>query len=547
MTLLPACLPSRLCPPSPLGRQLAILIQTLSISPFFILPAMTVSSSTAPVALSDSAPTMHLASPAEALPPTPRQKLHGRAFYNSIGCPRRIVAPMVDASELAWRILSRRYGADAAYSPMLHARLFADSPHYRRQSLRPPPLSTPTSTSPESTLPIAPESGSTSPPALASASSSPPQDPLFDGDVADRPLHIQFCANDPAHLLAAAKLAQPHCDAIDLNLGCPQGIAKKGHYGAFLQEEPDLIHNLISTLHNNLDIPITAKIRILDTKEKTLAYARLVLDAGASILTVHGRRRDQKSHNTGLADWSYIRYLRDNLPPDTVIYANGNILYNSDVDACLAATGADAVMCAETNLYNPAVFLPATAPFEQRFPRVDHVVREYLNIVRDITFDSDQLTMTKEQAREHPSLSSVKMHLFKLLHTAFQRKENHYIRNMLGKVQCHNFNEVLAIAAELEKVVEEQLKLTPETPEQWEEIMKQATGPGADATVLPIPWWRCQPHVRPTPEQAYKNGAMQKPKKERNGDSKDKRELDPESESAESNESKRLKLHNEQS
>ncbi|KAJ6256095.1 hypothetical protein Dda_9187 [Drechslerella dactyloides] len=467
----------------------------------------------------------------------PRAKLHGRAFYNSIGCPRRIVAPMVDASELAWRILSRRYGADAAYSPMLHARLFADSAPYRRQSLRPqtpsPPSSSPASTSP------APASQT-----IASASTSASIcDPTFDGDLADRPLHIQFCANDPAHLLAAAKLAQLHCDAVDLNLGCPQGIAKKGRYGAFLQEHPDLIRDLISTLHKNLDVPVTAKIRVLDSKEKTLAYARLVLDAGASILTVHGRRRDQKSHNTGLADWSYIRYLRDNLPPDTVIYANGNILYNSDVDACLAATGADAVMAAETNLYNPAVFLPSDAPFDQRFPRVDRVVREYLTIVRDLTFGpradelqlANRLELTKDQARDHPSLNSVKMHLFKLLHAVFARKENHYIRNMLGKVQSHKFADVLAIAAEVDKVVEQQLEATPETPEQWDEIMKLAGGPGADATVLPIPWWRCQPHVRPTPEQAYENGAMRRPRKERAADPKD---VDPkESSLAESKES----------
>ncbi|KAK6332174.1 hypothetical protein TWF718_002707 [Orbilia javanica] len=446
-------------------------------------------------------------------PPPKRLKLHGRAFYESIGSPKRIVAPMVDASELAWRILSRKYNADAAYSPMLHARLFAETEPYRRQSLRYAP------TSP-------------SEPALS-----------YDGDHrSDRPFLIQFCANDPQHLLSAAKIAQNHCDAVDLNLGCPQGIARKGHYGAFLQEEPHLIHKLINTLHKELDIPVTAKIRILDTKEKTLEYAKMVLDAGASILTVHGRRRDQKSHNTGLADWSYIRYLRDNLPPETVIFANGNILYNADVEACLEVTGADGVMCAETNLYNPAVFMPPTASFEERFPRVDVMVRQYLHIVRDLTFGEGNpvVELSKEKYREHASLTCVKSHLFRLLHAVFTKKEYHYIRNTLGKATGHRFDEILNLADELEKVVEEQLKLTPETPEQWDEIMKEAGGPGADAKILRIPWWRCQPYVRPTPQQAYENGAMQKSKKELNAASKgskeSKRELEAEPAASDSKE-----------
>ncbi len=45
---------------------------------------------------------------------------------------------------------------------------------------------------------------------------------------------MQFCANDPDTLLAAARLAEPHCDAIDLNLGCPQHIARRGRYGELL-------------------------------------------------------------------------------------------------------------------------------------------------------------------------------------------------------------------------------------------------------------------------------------------------------------------------
>ena len=241
-------------------------------------------------------------------------------------------------------------------------------------------------------------------------------EPYLDGHPQlDRPLFVQFCANDPEDLFKAAQFVAPYCDAVDLNLGCPQGIARKGKYGAFLQEDWALISSLIRRCHESLSVPITAKMRILSTRERTLDYARMIVSSGASILTVHGRTRDQKGHNVGLADWDMIRYLRDNLPPETVLFANGNVRRYEDIDECLAATGADGLMSAEGNLRNPAIFYPAPEPSDAERNgfftsprrsgwRLDFMFRRYLDLV--YMFVLDRVPPPRKTAAFHPPLPS---------------------------------------------------------------------------------------------------------------------------------------------
>ena len=117
---------------------------------------------------------------------------------------------MVDQSELAFRMMCRKYGATLAYTPMVHARLFNEDKHYAKE--------------------------------------------FFTTAEGDRPLFVQFCGNDPQTLLNAALKVQDHCDAVDLNLGCPQQIARRGNYGAFLAQDLPRVLEIVSTLHRGLRV-----------------------------------------------------------------------------------------------------------------------------------------------------------------------------------------------------------------------------------------------------------------------------------------------------
>eukprot|EP00966_Prymnesium_polylepis_P202117 4682456-Prymnesium_polylepis.1 len=65
-----------------------------------------------------------------------------------------------------------------------------------------------------------------------------------DSDPFDRPLVVQLCGSDAPTLLAAARLVQGRCDAVEINCGCPQGCARRGGYGAFLLDDPATLAEL---------------------------------------------------------------------------------------------------------------------------------------------------------------------------------------------------------------------------------------------------------------------------------------------------------------
>jgi tRNA-dihydrouridine synthase 1 len=289
--------------------------------------------------------------------------------------------------------------------------------------------------------------------------------------------------------LKAAKLVENDCDAVDINLGCPQHIAKRGHYGSFLQDEWELIAKMVSTLHKELAVPVTCKIRCFSTTEKTIEYAKMIEAAGAQMLTVHGRLREQKGHNTGIADWDKIKAVKEALKIPVV--ANGNILYHEDIQRCLDYTGCDAVMTAEGSLYNPAIFSKdAKLP-----PYTFEIAKEYLDICKV----------------EKTNRSSIKGHIFKMLQPTLPHHKE--LRARFGKAR--ELQEYYDILEELKGLV---MKVIEEKGEGEDE-----QGQRDENGIRKYAYWRCQPYFRPE----LPNNGNHEPKedKKRNTESSDKENL----------------------
>ncbi len=242
-------------------------------------------------------------------------KLTPYEFWEKLGNPKKVVAPMVDHSDLAYRMMTRKYGADLVYTQMFNCNSFVSCQEYKEMN--------------------------------------------FTTCPGDRPLIVQFAGHDPVTLLEAAKQVEDQCDAVDINLGCPQMIAKRGRYGAFLMEELDLLESMVRALATGLKIPVTCKTRIYKDFDRSIKLCETLVNAGASALTIHGRTRDEKGQLVREADWDMIRRIKKHFserPVPIPIIANGGIESLDDIYRCIDVSGVDGVMTSEAVLENPALF-----------------------------------------------------------------------------------------------------------------------------------------------------------------------------------------------
>lgn len=245
----------------------------------------------------------------------------------------------------------------------------------------------------------------------------------------DRPLIAQFAGHDKDVLLAAMKIVEKDVDGVDVNCGCPQNIAKRGRYGAYLMEEEggDRIVEIVRHLSANLNVPVSVKLRILPSgvEDSLVLYKRLV-DAGASMLTIHGRTRNQKQLLTGESDWETIRKVVELVGDRVPVLANGGISNMDDVRRCLEVTGADGIMSSEGVLEYPPLFTETNVEstnYKRTGPGRVQMAHDYLELCKQYPPDD---------GGQGTGYKCIRAHLHRYLHADLQRHTE--VRDAVTKV-----------------------------------------------------------------------------------------------------------------
>lgn len=175
---------------------------------------------------------------------------------------------------------------------------------------------------------------------------------IMEVDPNERPISIQLFDCRPDFLAEAAQMAvQEGADTVDINMGCPVNKITKNGGGSSLLREPEVAEAIVRSVAQAVKVPVTVKTRIgwNDKEINILDFARRMQDAGAQMITVHGRTRAQ-GYN-GPAKWEWIAKVKGIL--SIPVIANGDIFSVEAAVKCLEQTGADGVMCSRGTLGYP--------------------------------------------------------------------------------------------------------------------------------------------------------------------------------------------------
>ena len=166
---------------------------------------------------------------------------------------------------------------------------------------------------------------------------------------------VQIAGCDAAELAYAAKVnAENGAQIIDINMGCPAKKVNKKLAGSALLKDPMLVAQIVKSVVNAVDIPVTLKIRTgwCQNTRNGVEIAKIAQDNGIVSLVVHGRTRND--FYKGNAEYDTIKAIKANVSIPVV--ANGDINSAQKAEQVLSYTGADAVMVGRGAQGRPWIF-----------------------------------------------------------------------------------------------------------------------------------------------------------------------------------------------
>lgn len=225
--------------------------------------------------------------------------------------PLFALAPLAGFTDLPFRSVVKKFGADLTVSEMISSNALAFQNKKTLRMLEKSPLETPYS--------------------------------------------IQIAGSDQNVIRKAVELINQRNDVhiIDLNCGCPAPKVVNNLQGSSLLTDLDTMGQTIRTIKEHSNKPYTSvKIRIGFDEKKPVEIAKVCEDNGADFIAVHGRTRSGRYKAP--VDYDAIKAIKASV--SIPVIANGDITTPEKAQWVLDHTGADGIMVGRGAVGKPWIF-----------------------------------------------------------------------------------------------------------------------------------------------------------------------------------------------